>query len=175
MNAKTQTLNFVSLWARAFFCLISMRAFADSPSSQQLPSTKGFESLECRMNLAHTFPTTVCKAKGDNPSPIRVDFRRMPSWNGNADLILVEMCRYQDLNGIPQGQTQVAVSNQGELPPMSEKAVSCKRRYCTQRTDSFSIKINAIPIPFGFLVARFWIGYQEENFEVVCSEIEWKG
>jgi hypothetical protein len=37
--------------------------------------------------------------------------------------------------------------------------------------DSFSIAVNALPIPIGWLSVSLWIGYQYRHFEVGCESL----
>jgi hypothetical protein len=150
---------------------LASTARADDPKAAQAASL-GSIPLECRTVLTHAVPSTVCRPFTDAAAPVRVLFRKMPAWNGNSDLLLIDMCRYSP-EAFALVEQQLAISDDGKLPAHDPRLrpFSCVRRYCTQKMDSFSIAVNALPIPIGWLSVSLWIGYQYRHFEVGCESL----
>ncbi|MCA2960044.1 MAG: hypothetical protein IOD12_07315 [Silvanigrellales bacterium] len=136
-------------------------------------ATSGSVPLECRTVLAHAVPSTVCRPLEGSQTPVRVLFRKMPGWAGNSDLLLIDMCKYSP-EGFQLTEEQLTVSSDGKLPPDDPRLrpLSCVRRYCTQKYDSFSIALNLLPIPIGWVSVKVWIGFQYQHFQVACESLQ---
>lgn len=136
-------------------------------------SATGSVPLECRSVISHTVPSTVCRPLAGEQAPVRVLFRKMPAWAGNSDLVLIDMCKYSP-EGFQLTEEQLTVSADGKLPPDDPrlKPISCVRRYCTEKYNAFSIALNALPIPIGWVSVKVWIGFQYQHFQVACESLE---
>jgi hypothetical protein len=147
-------------------------AHADDPKGATGPGL-GAVPLECRSIISHTVPSTVCKPLQGDTYPVRVLFRKMPAWNGNADLLLIDMCEYSP-EGFQLVEDQLTVSADGKLPAEDPRLqpISCARKYCTEKSNAFGIAINALPIPIGWVSVKLWLGYQYEHFRVACESLE---
>ena len=146
--------------------------FAQIQGAGQAVGAAASEPLECRLLISHTVPSTVCRPFDSNPSPVRALIRKMPAWSGNSDLLLIDMCSYTP-EGFALSEEQVTVSQDGKLPDTDPrlKPIQCVRRYCTEKYNAFSIAINALPIPIGWVAIKIWIGFGVQNFEVSCANL----
>lgn len=129
--------------------------------------------LECRSVLSHTVPSTVCRPFVGDEVPVRVLFRKMPAWSGNSDLLVIDMCKYSP-EGFRLVEDQLVVSADQKLPPEDPRIqpVSCVRRYCTEKSNAFSLSLNAIPIPMGWVAVRLWVGFHYQHFQVACKTLQ---
>jgi hypothetical protein len=133
-------------------------------------STAAFADIDCK-------PTETLGVKGlacVNELPTSqtiVSFREMPGWNGNASLVMIDMC------SVPSGS--VPTSSDPNTPAVSltqnqiveMKPTACIRRVCTQDMSAFSFRISGIPIipiTAGFGLG-FSFGFSLSQFEVTCS------
>jgi len=153
--------------------LVALTAAWAAPGSSRVAYAQAAEPLECRLVVTHAVPSTVCRPFDSNPMPVRALLRKMPAWSGNSDLLLIDMCSYSP-ESFALVEEQLTVSTDGRLPPEDPrlKPISCVRRYCTQKVNSFSIAINAFPIPIGWVAVKVWIGFGYQNFEVGCETLE---
>jgi hypothetical protein len=142
--------------------------------------------LLCTLILTpHLLYAEILCEGGDNFSDIEcvnsknghlteVKIMRMPSWDDNSSLTLIDICdrgvsnipgKIVNIGGINLGLTQIETSE--NLEPV------CYRRYCTTDRSSWGIFINGVYIPITASISlRVALSFYERQIKVRCEALE---
>lgn len=107
-----------------------------------------------------------------------VSLRKMPGWNAQAGLTLIDFCLVPKIQeppdfekGVQKEPSQGPDEIQIDKLQLETPTKNCQRRYCTDQKNQFSLLINGIPIPIGWSFVSFWIGYQHQSFSIHCESV----
>lgn len=132
----------------------------------------GPNSMKCKTTQGPAATGTVCINSSNGKIPVRVSFRKMPTWGGHASFLLVDMCEIPSQNAGLDGKDDESTLILDKRPDDFEvDQETCIRRYCSEDQDSFGFSLNGIPIPLGYVTVRFWLGMEKSNFELRCKNV----
>lgn len=109
-------------------------------------------NISCHTTPGPAATGTVCVNTTNEVIQVRVSFRKMPSWGGQASFLLVDMCEISGKDPATEGP--------------------CIRRYCSEDSRAFEFSINGLTIPSGFMAFSFWLGTEKTKFELRCRNIQ---
>jgi uncharacterized protein YbdZ (MbtH family) len=150
------------LWM--FACVLAFCVSADAQGN----------AFKCRHQTQGATPVLVCS---DDGSPLQttvaqVVLRKMPRWGVHAGLTVVDFCVSSRRSEQTDSSIRVDLDyGLSAKVPSDDPANVCERRYCTDEKRQFSLFINSIPIPAGWTIVSFWLGYQNRSFSIQCNEL----
>ena len=146
-------------------------------------SQSAFADLRCTSPQDVNSPL-VCLGAGVK----RVSYRRIPSWNEQADLLVIDLCelRERSLEAVETAVSARAVgTGEGEYLALDEAGMNkmlllpanqCVRKYCSQNVDKLAIRLEgvvpAVVLPMGSVTGSVVAGFTHANFEVRCADVQ---
>ena len=128
-------------------------------------SANALAGIECK-DMEGEAPYLQCQSESSFEGSTTVDFRKIPSWDGNAHLTLIEMCNWQTaVTPEPVIQEITAIT------PVAERT-ACVTRYCSHDSSTYAIAFDTGTIPVGGVVGvGLRVTFSKQKFNVRCETI----